>query len=180
MRQALLPIAILALCALPRLHAQPACAQKTATIPTSLKAVWNGWSPALTNTRFQNSEAAGLTVDRLKKLELKWAFGFEGDMLVFAQASVIGSNLFVGSASGKVHALDAQSGCTRWTFQAGSGVRPAIVLAPAGEAGNGYALLFGDREGWFYALDAESGRQLWKKKTEDHAAARFTGAAVAH
>jgi polyvinyl alcohol dehydrogenase (cytochrome) len=79
-----------------------------------------------------------------------------------------------------VHALDARTGCTRWTFQAASDVRPAIVLAPVGEAGKGYGLLFGDREGWFYALDAETGRQLWKKKIDDHAAARVTGAAVAH
>jgi len=180
MRRVPLFATALALCALPALQAQTFCAQRAAAIPSSLKAVWNGWSPTLTNTRFQTSEAAGLTVDRLKKLDLKWAFGFEGDMLVFAQASVIGKNLFVGSASGKVHALDTQTGCTRWTFQAGSGVRPAIVLAPVGDAGKAYALLFGDREGWFYSLDAETGRQLWKKKIDDHAAARITGAAVAN
>jgi hypothetical protein len=78
-----------------------------------------------------------LTADRLKTLEFKWTFGFEGDMLAFAPAAVIGNTLFVRSASGRVHALDPQSSCTRSIFQAGSDVGPAIVLAPAVEAGKG-------------------------------------------
>ncbi len=134
---------------------------------------WNGWSPSATNNRFQ--ENSGLTVDRVSKLKLKWAFGFAGDTIVFSLPSVFGNSVFVGSNSGKVHALDRQSGCTRWTFQAGAGVRSAIVMAPMGQT---YALLFGDRGGWFYSLEAETGRLLWKKKVDDHEGARLTGSAV--
>jgi len=134
---------------------------------------WNGWSPEPTNTRFQSTEAAGLTVEAVGKLRLKWAFGFEGDTIVFSQPSVIGSNIFVGSNSGRVHALDAATGCTRWMFQADAGVRSAIVT-------DGKALLFGDRGGLFYSLDAATGRLLWKKKIDDHPGARTTGAAVLH
>jgi len=90
---------------------------------------WNGWSPEPTNTRFQRTEAAGLTVDGVGKLRLKWAFGFEGDTIVFSQPSVIGNNIFVGSNSGRVHALDAATGCTRWMFQADAGVRSAKVAS---------------------------------------------------
>ena len=146
-------------------------------IAGTLPSDWNGWSPAATNTRFQNAAAAGLTVAQVQKLKLKWAFGFEGDTIVFAQPSVIGNNLFVGSASGKVHALDARTGCTHWTFQAESAVRPAIAMVPVGAA---HALLFGDRGGTFYSLEAETGRVLWKKKVDDHAGARVTGSAVVH
>src|SRR5579872_6126109 len=152
------------------------CAESAVTL-SGTPAAWNGWSPTAANTRFQNSEAAGLTVDQVRRLKVKWAFGFEGDTIVFSQASVIGNNLFVGSNSGKVHALDAHSGCTHWTFQAEAAVRPAIAMAPLRDGG--HALLFGDRAGWFYSLAAESGRLLWKKKTDDHPAARVTGAAVA-
>ena len=42
---------------------------------------WNGWSPSVTNTRFQTAEAAGLSIDQVRKLKLKWAFGFEGDAI---------------------------------------------------------------------------------------------------
>jgi polyvinyl alcohol dehydrogenase (cytochrome) len=161
----------------PAIHAQTVCSDKTVKISGSLASDWNGWSPTPTNTRFQSAAAAGLTVAQVQKLKLKWAFGFEGDTIVFAQASVIGNNLFVGSASGKVHALDSRTGCTHWMFQAESAVRPAIAMVPVGAA---HALLFGDRGGTFYSLEAETGRVLWKKKVDDHAGARVTGSAVVH
>ncbi|HXP87280.1 MAG TPA: PQQ-binding-like beta-propeller repeat protein [Bryobacteraceae bacterium] len=151
------------------------CSQRAVTIPNSPQPMWNGWSPSASNTRFQPAGAAGLTVERTRNLKLKWAFGFEGDNIVFSLPTVIGNNIFVGSASGKVHALDTQTGCTRWMFQADAGVRSAIVMVPAGSA---HALLFGDRGGWFYSVEAETGRLLWKKKVDDHEAARITGAAV--
>src|ERR1019366_5453504 len=33
---------------------------------------------------------------------------------------------------------------------------------------------------WFYALEAESGKQLWKKKIEEHDAARLTATPIAY
>jgi polyvinyl alcohol dehydrogenase (cytochrome) len=162
-------LVLLALSCAARIWAQPSCG--SVTLPASLKSSWNGWSPSATNTRFQDAQDAGLTVDQVRKLKLKWAFGFEGDVIVFAQPSVIGNNIFVGGNSGKIHALDTRTGCERWVFQAGTGVRAAIVL-------NGKSLLFGDRAGAFYSLDAETGKLQWKKKIEDHEAARITGAAV--
>jgi polyvinyl alcohol dehydrogenase (cytochrome) len=53
----------------------------------------------------------------------------------------------------------------------------AIVAAPLGQ---GHALLFGDQIGWFYALRAETGGLLWKKKVEEHDTARLTAAAAVH
>jgi polyvinyl alcohol dehydrogenase (cytochrome) len=147
------------------------CADHTVAIPASLKGAWNGWSPSSDNSRFQPAEVAGLTLDQVRRLKLKWAFGFEGDTIVYSLPSVIGNNVFVGSNSGRVHALDARTGCTHWMFQAGDGVRTAIVLS-------GKTLLFGDRSGSFYSLGAESGRLFWKKKLDEHPAARLTGAAV--
>src|SRR5690349_17071007 len=122
------------------IHAQGVCSDRTVKIGGPAKSDWNGWSPSASNDRLQS--AAGLSLDQVRKLKLKWAFGFEGDTIVFAQPSVIGNNLFMGSASGKVHALDARTGCTHWTFQAESAVRPAISVVPLG---NLHALLFGDR-----------------------------------
>jgi polyvinyl alcohol dehydrogenase (cytochrome) len=97
----------------------------------------------------------------------------DGDMIVFSLPSVTGNNIFVGSASGLVHALDARSGCEHWSFKADDGVRTATVLP-------GKSLLFGDRGGYFYTLDAETGKLLWKKKLDDHAATRLTGAPAVH
>lgn len=144
---------------------------------SSTPAGWNGWSPAGTNTRYQPAAAAGLTVSQVPRLKLKWAYGFDGDIVAFSQPTVLDRNLFVGSASGVVQALSMDSGCVHWTFQADGPVRAALVAVPLGAR---HALLFGDTIGWFYAVEAESGKLLWKKKPEPHESTRLTGAAVAY
>jgi polyvinyl alcohol dehydrogenase (cytochrome) len=137
---------------------------------------WNGWSPASDNARFQSATAAGLTLDQTKRLKLKWAFGFEGDVTAFSQPTILGENLFTGSAGGMIYALDARSGCIRWGYQAGGPVRASILAQPNGK---GVALLFGDQNGMFYALDAAQGKLLWKKRADAHDATRLTGSATA-
>jgi hypothetical protein len=47
-------------------------------------------------------------------------------------------------------------------FQADAGVRSALVIVPIAE--QKHALLFGDRGGWFYSVEAETGRLLGKRK----------------
>jgi len=138
---------------------------------------WNGWSPASTNSRFQSADAARLSIDQVRRLKLKWAFGFDGDVTAFAQPTVIDGQVFVGSAGGVIHALRAETGCLQWTFQADGPVRSSIVVARTGRT---HALLFGDQTGWFYSLEAETGKLLWKKKIETHDAARLTGAPVTY
>jgi polyvinyl alcohol dehydrogenase (cytochrome) len=73
---------------------------------------WNGWSTDLDNSRYQGTEGAGIAAEQVAKLKLKWAFGFPGDFVAFAQPSVIGGKVYVGSAGGTVYSLDAVTGCT--------------------------------------------------------------------
>jgi polyvinyl alcohol dehydrogenase (cytochrome) len=136
---------------------------------------WNGWSPTSDNTRFVPNTVSGIAAADVPGLRLKWAFGFAGDISAFAQPTVIGDHIFVGSAGGVVHALSAASGCLRWTFQAAGPIRSSIVAAPID---GGHVLLFGDLTGWFYALDAATGKLLWKKRPEDHEAVRLSAPPV--
>jgi polyvinyl alcohol dehydrogenase (cytochrome) len=136
---------------------------------------WNGWSPTGENTRFQTAEQAGLTINQVPQLKLKWAFGFSGDVTAFAAPTILDGVLYVGSAAGVVHAMDAKSGCLLWVFQANGPVRSAIVAA---KNGAGWSLLFGDQIGWFYSLDSQTGRLLWKRKVDSHDATRLTGSSV--
>jgi polyvinyl alcohol dehydrogenase (cytochrome) len=121
--------------------------------------------------------AAGLSADAARRLKLKWAFGFDGDVTAFAQPTVVDGQIFVGSAGGVIHALRADTGCLQWTYQADGPVRMSIVVAPMGPT---HVLLFGDQTGRFYALDAETGTLIWKKQIETHDAARLTGSPVVH
>ena len=136
---------------------------------------WNGWSPSPGNTRFQSAQDAALTIDGVQGLKLKWAFAYNGDTTAFSQPTVLEGNLFTGSAGGVIYALDAKTGCTRWTYDAKGPVRASILGVRNGKS---YSLLFGDQLGWFYSLDAATGKELWKKKVDDHDAARLTGSPV--
>jgi polyvinyl alcohol dehydrogenase (cytochrome) len=152
------------------------CPDRTVKIGPASTWLWNGWSPTPDNARFQTAAAAGLTIDQARRLKLKWAFAYDRDVTAFGQPTILGNNLFTGSASGMIYALDASTGCIRWSYQAAGPVRTAIR---AERNGPGTALLFGDQNGWFYALDAVAGKLLWKKHAAEHDATRLTGSPVA-
>ena len=145
------------------------CKDRTVSINDKSKFIWNGWSPKADNARFQTADVAGLSVDQVKKLKLKWAFGYDGDVNAFALPAFYDGQIFVGSARGTVHALRAENGCVQWTFDANGPVRSAMIVVPNGTH---HALLFGDQIGWYYALEAETGKLIWKKRTEEHDTAR--------
>jgi polyvinyl alcohol dehydrogenase (cytochrome) len=151
------------------------CKDRTVSINDKSKFVWNGWSLKPDNARFVPPDVAGLNIDQVRKLKLKWAFGYEGDVNAFAQPAFFDGQVFVGSARGTVHALRADSGCIQWTFDAHGPVRSAMIVVPDGSR---HALLFGDQIGWYYALEAETGKLLWSKRIDDHDTARLTGAAM--
>src|SRR6266852_9661209 len=153
------------------------CKDRTVSINDKSKFIWNGWSPKGDNARFQPADVAGLSIDQVRKLTLKWAFGYEGDVNAFALPAFFDGQIFVGSARGTVHALRADSGCVQWTYDANGAVRSAMIVAPNGAK---HTLLFGDQIGWYYALEAETGELIWKKRIEDHDTARLTGAALVH
>ncbi len=153
------------------------CADRRVNLAGPPQPQWNGWSASPGNTRYQPAAAAGLSLDQVPRLKLKWAFGFDGDVTAFAQPAVLGKYLFVGSAGGRIYALSAVTGCIHWYFEAGGPVRSAIVAVPTGRQ---HALFFSDQTGWAYSLEAETGRLRWKKKIEEHEATRLTAAPVVY
>ena len=153
------------------------CSNRTVAIDNKSKFTWNGWGPGEDNARFQPADVAGLSIDQVRKLKLKWAFGYEGDVNAFALPAFFDGQIFVGSARGTIHAMRAETGCIQWTFDANGPVRSAMIVVPNG---NRHTLLFGDQIGWYYALEAETGKLLWKKRIDDHDTARLTGAGLVH
>jgi polyvinyl alcohol dehydrogenase (cytochrome) len=133
---------------------------------------WTGWGQNTSNTRFQDGAGAGLTASDVPKLKLKWAFAFPGDLQSYAQSTIGGGRVFVGSWGGKVYSLNAATGCIHWFFDAGQGVRSAISV---GRAGNRDIAVFGDAQANLYALDAATGRLLWKTDVDDFPVGRISG-----
>src|SRR5262245_1637618 len=151
------------------------CRDRSVTLDLASAPAWNGWSPSSDNARFVPAALAGLTAAQVPRLTLKWAFGFDGDISAFSQPTVIGNQVFIGSAGGVVHALRADTGCLQWTFQANGPIRSAPVAAP--NEGK-QLLLFGDLTGWFYALDSSNGQLVWRKRPDEHEAVRLSGPPV--
>jgi polyvinyl alcohol dehydrogenase (cytochrome) len=133
---------------------------------------WNGWGHDLANTRFQNEP--GLTAAQVPRLKLKWAFGYRSTY-VYGQPTLVGGRVYVTSSSGRVYSLDGKSGCTYWTYDAAAAVRAAVSIA---RVHGQLRAVFGDDASFVYALDAASGKLLWKRQLDAHPAARITGAPV--
>jgi len=163
------PAAVTATAVVNKCSASPAMSDAT-TSPG-----WNGWGNGVANTRFAAN--AGLTAADLPRLKLKWAFGYAGVNAARAQPTLAGGRLFVASENGEAHALDPKTGCTHWTFKAEAGIRTGLSVGPYKTAtGSGQAVYFGDVKANAYAVDAQTGRQLWVRKVDDHVAASLTGA----
>ena len=141
-------------------------------------ATWAGWSPTITNTRFQSLELAGLSATDVPRLTLKWSLGFPDASVAWASPTVAGGRVYIGSQNGTVYSLDARTGCIHWTYSATGGVRTAIAIGPA--AAPLGPVYFGDTAANAYALNAETGRVVWTRKVDDHPLARITGSPTLH
>jgi polyvinyl alcohol dehydrogenase (cytochrome) len=139
---------------------------------------WNGWGNGPTNIRYQPKSQGKLTASDLPRLQLKWAFGFANVFSARPQPTVAGGRLFAASENGHVYALNPRTGCRYWTYKARAGIPTAVVVGSyTSAAGNkGYAVYFGDRKANAYAVDAQTGREIWVRKVDSHPAAAITGA----
>src|SRR5215813_866430 len=145
--------------------------------PISLKGPqWNGWGFDLDNSRFQPTP--GIKAEDVPKLKVKWAWAHPGPMAT-GQPTIIGDRLYLTIEAGMIVSLNAQTGCAYWAMQPGAAVRAAVSVGqlPAGSKAK-YAVYFGDEKSNVQALDADTGKLLWKTKVEDHFLSRITGAPV--
>ncbi len=140
-------------------------------------AFWSGWSADIQNTRYQRTEAAGITKADVPKLKLKWAFGFPLGISAYNTPAIASGRVFTGTDIGWVYSLDAKTGCTYWGYETGVTVRGAISIGPVtGQGNTKYAIFFGDAKANVYALDAQDGKLLWKRKVEEFFLGRITAA----
>ncbi len=134
---------------------------------------WSEWGGGPANTRFQPNPGFGIA--DLPRLKVKWAFALPG---LTGEPIVAGNMLFVASRLGRVFALDAATGCTRWSFETDSTMRSAVAV---GALGNGtVAAFFGDQNADVRAVDAATGKLLWKTHTDPYPNAMIVGAVTYH
>lgn len=137
---------------------------------------WNGWGRDLDNSRFQPKP--GIKPEDVPKLKVKWAFAHPGPMAT-GQPAIIGDRIYLTIEAGLIYCLNAQTGCTYWTMNAGAAVRAAISVGPLPPGSRAkFAAYFGDEKSTVQAVDAATGKLLWKTKIEDHLLSRVTGSPV--
>jgi polyvinyl alcohol dehydrogenase (cytochrome) len=157
------------------------CAANPAMTDPAAAPTWNGWGNGVSNARFQPAAAARLTAAQVPNLKLKWAFGYPTGVSSNGQPTIASGRVFVGSDNGYFYSLDAKTGCVYWSFQNGSIIRNAPTVGPITSQGNArYAVYFGDGHANVFALDAQTGRQLWKTRVDPHFVARITAGTTLH
>ena len=72
---------------------------------------------------------------------------------------VAGGLVYVGDWNGRVWALDARDGRTRWTFRTSGRIKGSPALS-------GGRLYVGDYDGGLYALNARTGRLAWRSSAQ--------------
>ncbi|HXE63706.1 MAG TPA: PQQ-binding-like beta-propeller repeat protein [Bryobacteraceae bacterium] len=158
---------------------QAMCAPGKNDFNPATGAAWTGWGVNTSNTRFQSAAGAGLAAAQVPRLKLKWAFAFPGELTANGHPTYAGGRVFVGSPGGGVYSLSAATGCIHWHIEAGSQVRSAITVGKITTAsGPLFAAFFGDGKGQAWAVDAATGKEIWKTRVDDFPVARLTGSPV--
>lgn len=156
------------------------CANHPPITSLTGSANWNGWGADGSNMRMQSAKAAGLSPAAVSRLQLKWAFGLPAAASAYGQPTIVDGKVFVSSDSGFIYAIDAETGCVHWSFQAQTGVRSAITIGLAKPGSNKYAAFFGDIHGNVYSVDTSNGELLWKMRIDQQPLARITGGISFH
>jgi outer membrane protein assembly factor BamB len=81
---------------------------------------------------------------------------FDTEMPLGHSPTVVGNRLYVAGFDRRVYALNADTGMLHWIFEEAKGGFSTNPLVVEGK------VLLGSREGYFYALDQNSGSLLWQ------------------
>ncbi len=154
----------------------PRCAGAAARFDLTREPDIVGWGFAPENTHFIDADSARLAAADIPRLEVKWTFAYPASVRARSRPTFAYGALYVGSQNGIVYALDAKTGCIRWTFETSAEVRTPVVIPATG--GQTKRAFFGDIVGRVYAVDALTGKELWRDRVDDHPSATITGAPV--
>jgi len=144
--------------------------------------VFPGWGLDASNTREVPARLAGITRRNVGRLKLKWAYAFPDSQRMRSQPALAGGALILGNHTGAVQALDAETGCVRWSYDASAEVRTGVVVGPwkKGDRKAKPLAWFGDVRGNVYAVDAATGAQVWKVAADRHPSTVMTGTPTHH
>lgn len=169
----LLLVTLLLFAARPLLAAECAPDQRAVSPEVAV----SGWGVDAQNHRFVPGSAAGITRDNVGELRLKWVFGLPDTEAPRFVPLVSDDTVIVSDGEGMVYALDRDSGCEKWRFDADGQVRTAFRYMALGDT---HGVYFGNMEGVLFMLDLTSGEQVWRSDLADHPRAMLSGSGIEH
>lgn len=106
-----------------------------------------------------DAQRTGLSTEALPShdLAVAWAVQID-DESVDTSPAIVGGQVFIGTATGKIVCVAADTGAKRWEVQTGG----AVASSPAVAGGRVFA---GSADRCLYALAASDGKLLWRVKT---------------
>jgi alcohol dehydrogenase (cytochrome c) len=133
---------------------------------------WPMYGRTYDNQRF--SPLTQINDQNVSGLKLAWAFQVGALRSNEASPIVIDGTLYISSSSGpkSVFALDAKTGALKWQFQpdVAEDVQPYVCcdLDSRGVSFASGKILFSQLDGFLSALDAQTGKLVWKSKVVDY------------
>jgi len=136
------------------------------------------WGLGNGNHRFQSKSV--ISAANAAQLQLRWVFalGDGEDKSPHSSPVVTEDTIYISSQHGIVHALDRNTGCERWRFDAKNDIRTAIGLYSLKNKRNGKQrrmLVFAGVDAWVYVIDAYDGKLIWRRQVDDQRFAMITG-----
>lgn len=118
-------------------------------------------------TYFRGDERASACVDETvsvpDSLKTVWKHSFENGWIQ-ATAIIADETVYIGSSDNGMTAFALSDGKPLWNYPVETGVLASAVYFQ--DTDGTASLFFGDSEGILYALDARTGKERWKFKTE--------------
>jgi len=154
----------------------PSC-KMDLTYQSGLSSPGFNWGLQLNNQRNISAKSAGLSSTNINELETAWAVAMPGANRVRSQPVFAGGLVLVGSHDGNVYALDPDSGCQVWSFQASGEVRTGIAIDESFDIPMAF---FGDVLANVYGINAATGELVWRMRADEHPNATITGSPTPH
>lgn len=130
--------------------------------------------------RAQTAEQAGIAHDQMKDLEVAWVVAFPQTPTMRSQPVIVGDTIFIAATdSGRLYALDTNTGCVKWHYASEMTLRSSLTFAEATDKSPA-AIVMGDAAGFVHAVNAKTGGKLWVSNARLNEYNRITGAPVVH
>lgn len=166
-----------------------ACTERAVDANALRSPIVRTWGLDYRNTRYQPDST--IRAANAGKLELAWALGLPETAEVRSQVVVTADTVFASSVGGHLFALDRTRGCIKWHRQPAAVIRtsltlanvrgrPALVFGGATKEAPPMRLSLVDFGQAVFAVDAESGDDIWNTDVALFRGTILTGGIAQH